>query len=82
LKFLLKTLALPAYGPPKLVQWLTQTLVDEAMRQEFDEGRVRTALMDLQELLDAGDLTEEEYDQQETILMQRLTEIRRIKSER
>ena len=52
------------------------------MRQEFDEGRVRTALMDLQELLDAGDLTEEEYDQQETILMQRLTEIRRIKSER
>lgn len=63
-----------------MVQWLTQTLLDEAMRQEFDEGRVRSALMDLQELLDAGDLTEEEYDRQEDVLMQRLTEIRRMKS--
>lgn len=80
MKFLLKAFGLPAYGPPKMVQWLTQTLLDEAMRQEFDEGRVRSALMDLQELLDAGDLTEEEYDRQEDVLMQRLTEIRRMKS--
>ena len=80
--FLVDLLTMPVLGGPRLVHWLARTLVEQAERELMDEGRVRGQLLELQELYDAGELTEQEYDQQETMLLDRLKAIREVKEQR
>jgi len=80
--FLGDLLTLPALGAPRLVHWLARTLAEQAERELLDEERVRGQLLELQERYDAGELTEEEYDRQEAILLDRLKAIREIKERR
>lgn len=75
-------LTLPVLGGPRLVHWLARTLVEQAEGELLDEGRVRGQLLELQELYDSGELAEEEYDQQETMLLDRLKAIREVKEQR
>ncbi|MBI4216869.1 MAG: gas vesicle protein GvpG [Chloroflexi bacterium] len=74
-------LTLPVLGPPRLAHWLASTLAQEALAQVLDEGSLRAELMALQERLDAGELTAEEYDRQEQALLERLSVIRKFKAE-
>lgn len=80
--FLMGLLTAPALGGPRLVRWLAGTLVEQAERELLDEGRVRELLLDLQEQLDSGELTEEEYDRQEAVLLDRLKAIWEVKERR
>lgn len=80
--FLLNLLNLPALGAPKLVLWLAQTLAEEGERELLDEGRVRGELLELQQQYEAGALEEDEYDEQEKALVERLSAIREIKAGR
>ena len=80
--FLGNLLTMPALGGPRLVHWLARTLAEQAERELLDEGRVRGQLLEQQERYDAGELTEEEYDRQETILLDRLKAIRDVKEQR
>ena len=80
--FLGDLLTLPALGAPRLVHWLARTLAEQAEWELLDEERVRGQLLELQERYDAGELTEEEYDRQEAILLDRLKAIREIKERR
>ena len=59
------------------------TKAAEAAESEFlDESKVRGELSELQMRLDMGDITEEEYDEQENVLVERLNAIREAKAER
>ncbi len=80
--FLGDLLTLPALGGPRLVHWLARTLAEQAERELLDGERVRGQLLELQERYEAGELTEEEYDPQEAILLDRLKAIREIKERR
>lgn len=80
--FLVDLLTLPVLGAPRLVHWVAGTLVEHAERELLDEGRVRGQLLELQELYDSGELTEQEYDRQETMLLDRLKAIREVKEQR
>ncbi len=77
---LLDWLLLPVVGGPTLVHWLAEKLAEEVERESLDEGRVRGELLELQQRLDAGEVTEEEYDRQEKALMERLNAIREFKA--
>lgn len=80
--FLLDLLTLPALGPPKLVHWLARTIAEEAERESLDEGRVRSQLLELQQQYDAGEIEADEYDRQETIVLERLAAIRELRAGR
>jgi len=80
--FLFDLLTLPALGGPKLVQWLA-TILDQAADQEFlDEGSIQGQLLELQTRYEAGEIGEEEYEGEESALLERLNAIREIKAER
>ncbi|MDO8674088.1 MAG: gas vesicle protein GvpG [Dehalococcoidia bacterium] len=78
---LLGLLTLPVLGGPKLVAWLAKTLTEEAERELLDEDLVRGQLLELQTRLDMDEIAEEEYDQQESFLLERLSAIREAKAQ-
>ena len=78
---LLDLLTLPVIGAPKLVQWLSRKLAEEAERELLDDGRLQAELLELQTRYDLGEVSEEEYEEQEAILLERLSAIREAKSE-
>lgn len=80
--FLGDLLTMPALGAPRFVHWLARTLVEQAERELLDEGRVRGQLLELQGRYDAGELTDQEYDRQEAMLLDRLKAIREVKEQR
>lgn len=74
--FLLDDLLL---APIKGVVWVAEK-IDEMAEAEFtDDSRVREELLELQMRLELEEITEDEYRQGETELMNRLEEIRRYK---
>lgn len=80
--FLFDLLTLPVLGGPRLVGWLAATIDQEVERESLDEGPVRGALLELQARYEAGQLGEEEYDAEESALLERLNAIRELKAER
>lgn len=74
-------LTLPVLGAPRLAQWLARTVGEEALRQYLDEPPVRAELLELQQRLDAGEIVEEDYDQAEKALLERINAIRELKAQ-
>ncbi|MDQ0346110.1 gas vesicle protein GvpG [Ancylobacter vacuolatus] len=62
----------PAVGPLKGVLWLARIIAEQAERTLYDEGVIRAALLDLEQKLEAGDIDEDAYETQETVLLERL----------
>ncbi len=80
--FLFELLTLPALGGPRLVQWLATILDPEAEQEFLDEGGVRGQLLELQARYEAGELGEDEYEEEESALLERLNAIRELKAQR
>ena len=78
----LDLLTLPVLGAPRIVHWLAKKVTEEAERELLDEERVRAQLLELQIRYDLGEVSEEKYDEQESVLMERLNAIREAKAER
>lgn len=76
---LLDLLTLPVLVPVQGVHWLAEKLAEEAERELYDEERVRGQLLELQTRYEQGEMAEEEYDQQERALLERLNAIREAK---
>ncbi|MBI4298867.1 MAG: gas vesicle protein GvpG [Chloroflexi bacterium] len=74
-------LTLPILGGPRLVSWLADKTTGEARDQFLDERRVRGELLKLQQLYDAGEMEEEEYDRHEKALLEELNVIRELKAQ-
>lgn len=61
---------------------LLETIRDEADRELYpDESQIRERLIHLQMLLESEQLSEQEYEKQESILMKRWREIQESKEE-
>ena len=74
---LLTTLVLfPITGPVKGIQW-TLGKVQRVVEEELtDDSSIKQELMELQMLLELGDIDDAEYAEREAALMQRLREVR------
>ena len=66
----------PVSGPVAGIRWAlgkVQSVVEEELT---DDSSVKQGLMELQMLLELGDIDDEEYVRREAVLMQRLREVR------
>jgi hypothetical protein len=61
-------------APVEGVVWLARQLEEQAAQELYGPESIRRQLYELQEALDAGRITEEEYLQSEDILLDRLDE--------
>ena len=69
-------LTFPVSGPLKGIIWLAETLQERAQGEIYNEDTVRGRLMELELLLDMGEITEDEYQVAEDELVALLVEIR------
>ena len=70
------------FSPLKLTLWLGEKLRDAAYNEMTDESKVHEGLLHLQMQFEMEEISEEEYEKQETRLMEQLEMIRKIKEER
>ncbi|GAB3213783.1 gas vesicle protein GvpG [Marinactinospora thermotolerans] len=61
-------------APARFVGWTARQVLDAAERQYYDPDAIRAELAELSERLDAGELTEDEFDRMEDELLDRLEE--------
>jgi len=80
--FVFDLLTSPVLGPIRGVHWLATKVAEAAESEVLDESKVRGELMEIQIRLEMGEITEEEYDEQEKVLVERLNAIREAKAER
>ncbi len=74
-------LLLPITGPVRGFRFLMERLRDEAEAALLDEGRAFAELIDLSMRRNAGQLSDAEYAEQETELLERLNAIRDFREE-
>jgi hypothetical protein len=80
--FIFDLLTAPVLGPIRGVYWLAEKIAEVAEGELLDEDRVRGELLELQTRYDLGEITEEEYERQEKVIVERLNAIREAKAER
>jgi len=64
-------------APVRGTVWVAEQVLEEAERQHYDPARIRRELEDVDELRRAGEITEEQAEQLEDDLVERLMESRR-----
>ena len=69
------------FSPLKLTVWLAKKLRESAYEEVTDESRVHEELLHLQMRYEMEEIGEEEFEVQETRLMDRLEAIREMKEE-
>ncbi|MFK0157212.1 gas vesicle protein GvpG [Streptomyces sp. NPDC090499] len=75
---LVKELLLLPFAPVRGSAWVIEQVVQEAERIYYDPAAIRAELARLEERLEAGEIDEEEFDQAEDELLDRLeTALRR-----
>jgi len=79
---LVDLLVAPVFGPMRAIIWMAKKIQEQAEGEMLDEDRVKSDLLELQMRLEMDEITEEEYDEQEGILLERLNSIRELKEER
>jgi gas vesicle protein GvpG len=72
----------PFVAPFKGVMWIVQTLADHAEQELYNEDNIRKDLLQLEQQLDLGKVTLEEFESAESELLQRLNHARRMKEGR
>lgn len=68
-------LALPA-APFRGVGWVLDKVVQAAEQEYYDPGPVQEKLADLERAREEGRVSDEEFDEQEELLLRRLEEIK------
>jgi competence protein ComGF len=69
-------------APCKLIHWVGKTLYEHAEAELTDESVVRHQLLELQMRFELDDISEDEYQEQEDVLMRRLEAIMEYKESR
>lgn len=69
---LLTRIALLPLAPAEGVVWLARQLQEEAMRELYSPDRIRAELAELEQALERGELSEEDFAASEEILLDRL----------
>ncbi|OEU72606.1 MAG: gas vesicle protein GvpG [Desulfuromonadales bacterium C00003093] len=68
-------------APIKFSVWIAKKLSESAEKEMTDDSRIYEDLLDLQMRHELEEISDEEYDKQETMLMEKLEEIRKYKEE-
>jgi hypothetical protein len=71
-----KVLFFPIAGPVAGIRWSLNKVVQVAEEELTDDAPIKQELMELQMKLELGDIDDAEYVAQESVLMQRLREVR------
>jgi hypothetical protein len=71
-----KVLFFPIAGPVAGIRWSLNKVVQVAEEELTDDAPIKQELMELQMKLELGDIDDQEYVAQESVLMQRLREVR------
>lgn len=69
------------FSPLKFTIWLGQKLRDAAYQELTDESKIYEELLQLQMQYEMEEVCQEEYEKQESRLMERLEVIRKMKEE-
>jgi hypothetical protein len=72
-------LLLPITGPVRGVQFVLEQIKAEVDAEQLDEGRVEAELMELSVRHDLGEISDEDYAEQEAALLEQLDAIRAYK---
>ena len=78
---LFKLLGLPLTLPAAGVKWVFKTIAEQAENEYYDDAPVKEALLLLNMRLEEGDISEEEFAEEEAGLFLRLREIRAHREE-
>jgi hypothetical protein len=78
---LIQLLGAPIILPAKGLMFVLDKIREQAENEVLDEGKVHQQLLELQMLLDLGQITEEEFYQVEEELLERLDAIMEFKEE-
>lgn len=70
-------LTLPVSGPIKAAWWLAEKIHDQAINAMNDPAEIKRELGRLEEALESGALTEEEFEELELKLLTRLRDVQR-----
>jgi len=65
-------------APVRGTAWLAERIQEQAENELYDESAIRTGLLELEEARESGELSEEEIDEAENELLERLMAIRGI----
>lgn len=68
-------LSLPVSGPVKGSLWVARQIHEAAEREANDPAALRRELGRLEKALLAGEISEDDYDAAETLLLQRLRDL-------
>ena len=71
----------PVTWPAKGVFWILKKVYEAAHDEFYDPSSIKRQLIELEDQLDAGHITEEEFEEVEVVLLQRLKEAARAKAE-
>ena len=74
-------LTFPILGAPRMVYWVAKKIAETAEQEERDEGKLQGKLLELQMRYELGEIDDDEYAEQETAILDRLSAIRRAKEE-
>lgn len=69
---LLSEVLLLPFAPARGSLWAIRQVVAEAERQYYDPANIRAELAQLERRLQAGEITEDEFDTQEDALLDRM----------
>lgn len=78
---LFKLLGLPFSLPAAGVKWVFNTVLEQAENEYYDDAPVKEMLLLLNMQLEEGEISEEEFAEQEQVLFARLREIREHREE-
>ena len=64
-----------------MVHWVAKKIAETAEQDEMDEGKLQGDLLELQMRYELGEINDDEYAEQETAILDRLSAVRRAKEE-
>lgn len=76
MRLLSELLLFPVTGPMRTVSFVTKRLKDQVESEYLNEGKVRGELLDLGLRRERGEISDDEYRQQEAAVLQHLNDIR------
>ena len=68
-------------APVRGTVWLAERIEEQARAELYDESSIRAGLIELEEARETGELSSEEIDAAEDVLIERLMEIRGVVGE-
>lgn len=76
MRLLSEILLSPITGPVRAVGFVTHRVKDQVESEYLNEGKVQAELLDLTLRYDRGEISDDEYQQQEAVILEHLNDIR------